>query len=126
MMARITMDQRDKSIFALNSPPLRRILGANVIVWALAVGLWWRTLQIEDIHSIPASRRFGPLTSDIAFLLGMGLVACAVWALWEIGTMRWRKWSASIRFGLLGTIAGIGANAAAMMAAAQRIWELGS
>ena len=126
MMVRATVKWPDKSIFAMDEPSMWRIMGANISVWALAVGFWWRTLQIEDIQSIPASRRFGALTSDVAFLLGMGFVTCGVWALWEIRSARWLKLSVTVRFGLLAAIVGIGANATAMMAAGQRIWELGS
>jgi hypothetical protein len=120
------MKWSEKSIFAMSKPPLWRIGGANLLIWALSAAFWWRTLQIEDMQSIPSSRRFGPLTSDIAFLLGTGFLVCAVWALWEVKRAPSQKWSASVRFGLLAAIAGIGTSAAAMIAVGQRIWALGN
>jgi hypothetical protein len=125
-MAQTVMKGPDKSIFAMKNPPMWRILVANVSVWALSVAFWWRTLQIDDIQSVPSSRRLGSLTSDIAFLLGAAFVICALLAMRDVNRTTWNKWPTFKRLGLLALLAGIGSSAAAMIVAGQRIWALGN
>jgi hypothetical protein len=125
-MAQTFMKWPDKSIFSMKNPPMWRIVVANGSVWALGAAFWWRTLQIDDIQSVPSSRRLGSLTFDIAFLLGAAFVICALLAMRDVNRTNWKTWPTFKRLGLLALLAGIGANAAAMIVAGQRIWALGN
>lgn len=121
------MKRPDHSIFELRKPALWRSVGGNLLLWALAVGFWWRSLQIHDVASIPSSHRRGVLTVEIATLLALVFLGCAFWAVYlVIKKNHWRHWSFADRVGLSGLIASLLACGGAMAYAAYRIAEVGS
>ena len=119
------MKHSKESIFDMQEPPIWRVIGANMLLWLLAFGFWWRTLGITSVDTIPTSMRRGLLTSEMALLLGIGFALAASWATLQVRKSRQRKWPANVKFGLYGAVLGICANATAMFAAALRISQVG-
>lgn len=119
------MKRSELSIFELDRPSIWRVIGANVLLWVLAGGFWWKVLGITSVDTIPSSMFRGMLSSELALLLGIGFASAAVWAALQNRRVGGRELEPKVRFGLIAAVVGLFANATAMFAAAFRISQLG-